>query len=129
MICRSLAIDIPMVNLARRAPLNQQSSLPSPVIMTARMRIQVRDRDLFQYKNCLSVYIGFHCKDKTVMVRLSHDHLIFIMGILTVWETLFLGHSPENRCLLYVLYKIPLARANFLLTQIKKHSHWRAGEC
>ena len=45
-----------------------------------------------------------------------------------VWETKFLGHSPENRCPLYVLYKISLARANFLLAQLKMHSHWRAGE-
>ena len=40
--------------------------------------------------------------------------------------TKFLEHSPENRCPLYVLYKIPLAQANFLLAQLKMHSHWRA---
>ena len=46
-----------------------------------------------------------------------------------VWETKFFQHSPENRCHLHVLYKSPLARANFLLlTQLKMHSHWRVGE-
>ena len=45
-----------------------------------------------------------------------------------MWETKFWGHLPKNRCPLYVLYKIPLARANFLLTQLKMHSHWRAGK-
>ena len=34
---------------------------------------------------------------------------------ISVWETKFLGHSPENKCPSNVLYKIPLARANFLL--------------
>ena len=42
---------------------------------------------------------------------------IFVVSALwlhcTVWETKFWGHSPENRCPLYVPYKIPLARANF----------------
>ena len=47
---------------------------------------------------------------------------------MSVWETKFLEHSPKNRCPLYVLYKIPLAQANFLLTQLKMYSHWRAGE-
>ena len=40
-----------------------------------------------------------------------------------VWETKFLEHSPEDRCSSYVLYKIPLAQANFLLAQLKMHSH------
>ena len=31
------------------------------------------------------------------------------------------GTLPENRDPLYVLYKIPLAQANFLLIQLKKH--------
>ena len=44
------------------------------------------------------------------------------------WETKFPEHSPENRCPLYVLYKIPLAQANLSLAQLKMHSHWRAGE-
>ena len=44
-------------------------------------------------------------------------------GLLTVWETKFLEHLPENRCPLYVLYKIPLAQANFLLAQLKMHLH------
>ena len=43
-----------------------------------------------------------------------------------VWETKFLEHSPDNKCPLYVLYKIPPAQANFLLAQLKIHSHWRA---
>ena len=46
----------------------------------------------------------------------------------SVWETTFLEHSPENRGPLYVLYKVPLTQANFLLAQLKKYSHWRAGE-
>ena len=28
-------------------------------------------------------------------------------------ETKLLEHSAENRCFLYILYKIPLAQANF----------------
>ena len=44
-----------------------------------------------------------------------------------VWETKFLEHLPENRCPLYVLYIISLAQANFLLTQLKMHSHRWAG--
>ena len=47
-----------------------------------------------------------------------------ILTFKSVWETKFLEHSPENRCPLYVLYKIPLAQANFLLIQLKMHSHW-----
>ena len=47
----------------------------------------------------------------------------------TVWETKFLEHLPENRCSLYILYKIPLAKANFLLALLKMHSHWWTGEC
>ena len=46
----------------------------------------------------------------------------------SVWETKFLEHSPENKSPLYVLYKIPLAQANFLLTQLKMQSHWPVGE-
>ena len=46
----------------------------------------------------------------------------------TVWETKFLEHLPPNKCPLYVLYKIPLAKANFLLTQLKTHLHWWVGE-
>ena len=45
--------------------------------------------------------------------------------IATVRETKFLEHSAKNRCPLYALYKIPLAQANFFLTQLKMHSHWR----
>ena len=33
--------------------------------------------------------------------------------VIAVCETNFLEHSPENRCPLYVLYKIPLTQANF----------------
>ena len=40
-----------------------------------------------------------------------------------VCETKFLEHSPQNRCQLHVLYKIPLAQANLLLAQLKMHSH------
>ena len=39
-----------------------------------------------------------------------------------VWETELLKHLPENRSLLYmlyVLYRIPLTQANFLLAQVK----------
>ena len=36
---------------------------------------------------------------------------------------LIFEHSPENRCSLYVLYKIPLSQANFLITQLKMHSN------
>ena len=39
-----------------------------------------------------------------------------MIDIYAVWETKFLEHSPEDRCSLYVLYKIRLAQANFLLT-------------
>ena len=46
----------------------------------------------------------------------------------TVRETKFLQHLPPNECPLYVLYKIPLAQVNFLLNQLKMHSHWQAGE-
>ena len=34
---------------------------------------------------------------------------------ISVWETKFPEHSPENRFPLYNLYKIPLAQANFPL--------------
>ena len=47
--------------------------------------------------------------------------------MITVWETKFLEHTPENRCPL-ILYKIPLAQANFLLAQLKMYSYWRASE-
>ena len=42
-----------------------------------------------------------------------------------MWESKFL---PQNRCALYVLYKIPLTQANFLLTQLKMHSHLGVGK-
>ena len=42
-----------------------------------------------------------------------------------VWETKFMEYSPENRCPLYVLYKISLAQANFQLAQLKMHLHWQ----
>ena len=48
--------------------------------------------------------------------------------VTTVWKTKFLEHSPENRCLVYVLYKIPLTQADFLLAQLKIYSHWQAGK-
>ena len=38
----------------------------------------------------------------------------------------FQEHLPENRGLLYVLYKIPFIQANFLITQLKMNSHWWA---
>ena len=44
------------------------------------------------------------------------------------WENKFLEHSPENRYPLYVLYKIPLTQANFLLAQLKMYLQWRVGE-
>ena len=47
----------------------------------------------------------------------------------SVWETKLLEHSSENRCPLYILYKISLAQANFLLGQLKMHSIWPADEC
>ena len=54
---------------------------------------------------------------------------IIINGILfTVWETEFLEDSPKNSCPLCVPYKILLAQANFLLTQVKMDSHWWVGE-
>ena len=34
-------------------------------------------------------------------------------------ETKFLEHPPQNWCPFYVLYKIPLTQANFLLAQLK----------
>ena len=46
-----------------------------------------------------------------------------------MWETKFLEPSPENKCLLYVLYKIPVAQANFLLAQLKIYSYRQAGDC
>ena len=73
----------------------------------------------------------------------------------TVWETKFLEHSPKNRMrcslcrgypakralslrmagralfagyLRYVLYIIPFAQTNFLLSQLKMHSYLQAGE-
>ena len=42
------------------------------------------------------------------------------------WETKFLEHSPENICPFYILYKIPLALANFLLVHLKIYLHWWA---
>ena len=42
-------------------------------------------------------------------------HYNSIFSQIPVWKTKFLEHSPENKCPLYVLYKIPLAQANFLL--------------
>ena len=51
-----------------------------------------------------------------------------VMDSRPVWETKFLEHLPEHKCPLYVLYKIPIAQANFLLAQLKMHSHWWAGE-
>ena len=58
----------------------------------------------------------------------NKKNFAFIYGVLllAVWETKFLEHLPENRCSLYVLYKIPLAQGNFLLAQLKMHSHWQA---
>ena len=44
------------------------------------------------------------------------------------WETKFLGHLTEKRCSLCVLYKIPLTQVNFLLAQLKMHSHWGVGK-
>ena len=44
----------------------------------------------------------------------------------TVWETKFLKHVPENRCLLYVLYKVLFVQANFLLAQLKIYLHRQA---
>ena len=43
-------------------------------------------------------------------------------------ETKLFEHSPKYSCPLYVLYQIPLAQANFLLSQLKMHSHWWAGK-
>ena len=37
---------------------------------------------------------------------------------IAVWETKFLEHLPQNRCLLYVLCKISLTQGNFLLAQL-----------
>ena len=56
--------------------------------------------------------------------------LIYIVQAAPVRETKFLEHTPEKQMSLisYVLYIIPLAQANFLLTQLKMHLHWRAGE-
>ena len=56
--------------------------------------------------------------------------MIYIVQAAPVWETKFLEHTPEKQMSLisYVLYIIPLAQANFLLTQLKMHLHWRAGE-
>ena len=69
------------------------------------------------------------------MMHVSHHTYIWHVGrwfmhfvSVTVWETKFLQHSPENRCPIYVLYKIPLAQADFLLAQLKMHTYWRAGK-
>ena len=43
-------------------------------------------------------------------------------GKLNFWTTHPKTDSP------YVLYKIPLAQANFPPAQLKMHSHWQAGE-
>ena len=45
-----------------------------------------------------------------------------------MWKTKFLEHSPQNRCPLYILCKIPLAQAKFLLAQVKMHLHWWVGK-
>ena len=42
-----------------------------------------------------------------------------LISTLAVWETKFLEHSPENKCPLYVLYKISLAQTHFPVTQLK----------
>ena len=44
-------------------------------------------------------------------------------------ENKILEHSPENWCPLFVLYKIALAKANFLHAQLKICLHWWEGEC
>ena len=50
---------------------------------------------------------------------------ILMIFVFSVWETKYLEHSPENGCPWYVLYKIPLAWANYLLAQLKMHWHWQ----
>ena len=67
--------------------------------------------------------------DKTSYCKISQDIEIGPRYSYTVRETKFLEHSPENRCPLYVLYKISLAQANFPLAQLKMHLHWWAGQC
>ena len=51
-----------------------------------------------------------------------------VKGVLAVWVTKFLERMPQNRCPLYVLYKMPLTQADFLLAQLKMCSNCRAGE-
>ena len=44
------------------------------------------------------------------------------------WETKKFWHSPKLGCVLYNLYKIPLAQACYTLARPYFPSHWRAGE-
>ena len=71
---------------------------------------------------------GISCR--LSVIHTSNYSIIFFLLYHTflVWKTKFLVHSPQSRCLLYVLYKIPHAQANFLLAQLKMHLHWWAGE-
>ena len=53
----------------------------------------------------------------------------FFFVCVCVCLSLISGTLGENKCSLYVLYKIALTLANFVLTQLKMHSHLQVGEC
>ena len=65
---------------------------------------------LYSVMSCQNVVE--HIWIQTVRLSTHRRHM-------AVWETKFLEHLPRNKCPLYVLYKIPLAQDNFLLTQLK----------
>ena len=74
-------------------------------------------------------FIHWACYQTSNISRTSvGNEIIDHSDVVAVSETKFLEHSPQNRCSLYVLYKILLAQANFPLAQLKMHSHWQAGE-
>ena len=78
-----------------------------------------------------------HMLSHCITQSISHPHFIYFenqqkfeynpwllikpqqCGKLHFWST-----CPKNRCLSYVLHKIPLAQANFHLAQLKIYSHY-----
>ena len=73
--------------------------------------------------------------NKAHQFAMNEDLHKITLSATTVWETIFLGHSPENRCPLYALYKIPLTWAIFYSPSLKctrigervtvSFPHWR----